>query len=174
MNFALFFIVSAFCIINCLMINSYPHNKFPKVNVIGTITEKPDIPLPKNISVPNDHKFKFLLSAYGVQIYKCVVNEHVPNNWTQVTPDTYCVNDKRTETFVPEYEVAYHYMLKKPIHEGRAVWESLVKGDDSLLVAKNVATNVSPDGKMNLPWLVNKATAKEDLVISLTSYGSTP
>ncbi|CAG8550556.1 16836_t:CDS:2, partial [Funneliformis caledonium] len=132
------------------------------VNVIGTVTEKPNIHLPKNITVPTGNKFKFLLSAYGVQIYKCVVNKDgVPNNWTQVTPDTYCVNDKRTESFVPEYEVAYHYFLKKPIHEGRAVWESLVKGDDSLLVAKSVATNVSPDGNMHLPWLVNEVTYHE-------------
>src|SRR6266498_1592295 len=35
--------------------------------------DQPDTHLPKNITVPNDHKFKFLLSASGVQLYACVV-----------------------------------------------------------------------------------------------------
>ena len=43
----------------------------------------PDIHLPKNITIPDGIKFKFLLSAYGVQIYKCFGNNHnTPNNWT--------------------------------------------------------------------------------------------
>jgi hypothetical protein len=46
-------------------------------------TEMPNINLPKNISIPNGHKFDFLLSAFGVQIYECFVNNHnIPNNWT--------------------------------------------------------------------------------------------
>jgi len=44
------------------------------------------------------------------------------------------------------------------INDGKIVWESLVKRDNSLVVTKVIAQNVSPDGKKNLPWLVTKAT----------------
>jgi hypothetical protein len=43
----------------------------------------PNINLPENITIPDGREFKFLLSAYGVQIYECFVNnDNTPNNWT--------------------------------------------------------------------------------------------
>jgi hypothetical protein len=40
------------------------------------------------------------------------------------------------------------------------VWKSLVKNDDSLIVAKIIAQNVSPDGPKHLPWLVSQVTVR--------------
>ncbi|CAB4396633.1 uncharacterized protein OCT59_019555 [Rhizophagus irregularis] len=150
-----------FLVINSNALPFSDNKKFPIIDVIGTITEMPNIDFPKNITIPDHHKFDFLLSAYGVQIYKCFVNNHIPNNWTLVTPDAFCINDKHTQTFTPEFEVVHHYFLPKLINGGRIVWKSIIKNDNSLIVAKVIAQNTSPDGPSNLPWLVSQVTHHE-------------
>ncbi|GBC02937.1 hypothetical protein RclHR1_00490023 [Rhizophagus clarus] len=137
--------------------SSYDNN-LPIVNVIGTITEQPNIKLPVNISIPNGHEFDFLLFASGVQIYKCFVNKDIPNNWTLVMPDAYLVNDKRNQPFTP---VVHHHFIQEPINGGKVVWESIIKKDNSLVVAKDIAQNVSPNGPGNVLWLVLQVTHHE-------------
>lgn len=38
------------------------------------------------------------------------------------------------------------------------MWKSIIKNDNSLIVAKVIAQNTSPDGPSNLPWLVSQVT----------------
>jgi hypothetical protein len=44
------------------------------------------------------------------------------------------------------------------INDGRVAYESIVEEDNSLLVAKAIAQSDSPDGPMNLPWILGEAT----------------
>ncbi|CAG8529159.1 13846_t:CDS:2 [Dentiscutata erythropus] len=118
--------------------------------------EQPDTPIPANLTVPSGNCFKFLLYGCGVQIYQCITNGN-SGSWSQVGPDAYLINDKKTETFTPKYEVAHHYFQQTR----KITWQSLVKNDNSLVIAKLIAQSSSPDGSENIPWLKTQATSNQ-------------
>ncbi|CAI2167422.1 8973_t:CDS:2 [Funneliformis geosporum] len=127
--------------------------------VIGTKTEQPKLDLPKNLTIPHDDKFKFLLYARGYQIYNCKVDKDHVGTWILATPDAYLINEE-TETFTPNYQVSHHFFLEEPINEGIATWVSIIPGDESGVTTKVLATNEAPnDPTKNIPWLLTEATA---------------
>ncbi|CAG8621822.1 6057_t:CDS:2 [Rhizophagus irregularis] len=129
----------------------------PYQKIIGTKTKQPIIDLPKNITIPTDRNFKFVLYGHGYQIYQCSSEN---KTWTLVTPVANLINDKNTEKFTPYYYIAKHYFVKEPINGGRPTWESIIKGDNSKVTTKIIATSASPDNpKKNVPWLVTQTTA---------------
>ncbi|RGB38298.1 hypothetical protein C1646_692674 [Rhizophagus diaphanus] len=136
-------------------INEAHHLPYQKI--IGIKTKQPNIDLPENITIPTDRNFKFILYAHGYQIYQCNVEN---KTWTLVTPVADLINDKDTEKFNPYYYIGKHYFVKEPINGGRPTWESIIKGDNSKVTTKIIATGASPDNpKKNVPWLVTQTTA---------------
>ena len=78
--------------------------------------EQPDYPIiPKEIQVPKGNEFKFLLYAFGLQIFAC--NTTIPKSpeWSFVKPeDVTLINDiTKHEMFIDKFEVAEHFFQEK-------------------------------------------------------------
>ncbi|CAG8655495.1 4535_t:CDS:2 [Cetraspora pellucida] len=122
--------------------------------------DEPNTELPANLTVPSGNCFQFLLYGSGVQQYQCLINNGTPQ-WSQVGPDAYLINDIKKESFTSKYEVAHHYFQPTPVNGGRITWQSIVKKDDSLVIAKIIASSPSPNGSGNVPWLQTQATSNQ-------------
>ncbi|CAG8750506.1 19784_t:CDS:2, partial [Dentiscutata erythropus] len=121
---------------------------------------QPDTPIPANLTVPSGNCFKILLYGRGVQIYQCVTSGS-SGSWSQVGPDAYLINNNKTENFTSKFEVAHHYFQQTPVNGGIITWQSLVKGDNSLVIAKKISQSPSPDGPENVPWLETQTTSNQ-------------
>ncbi|CAG8837165.1 2913_t:CDS:2, partial [Gigaspora margarita] len=134
-----------------IFVNAYKQT-YPVVKKIGTVTEQPNTEIPANLTVPSGNCFKFLLYGCGDQIYQCVISGN-SHQWS-------AVNNKKVP-FTSKYEVGHHYWQKTPVNGGRITWQSIVKGDNSLVIAKLIAQAASPDGPQNIPWLITKSTSNQ-------------
>ncbi|RIB27297.1 hypothetical protein C2G38_27632 [Gigaspora rosea] len=141
-----------------IYVNAYKQ-RYPVVKKIGTVTEQPNTEIPANLTVPSGNWFKFLLYGCGDQIYQCVTSGS-SSQWSTVGPDAYLVNNKR-DPFTSKYEVGHHYWQKTPVNGGKITWQSIIKRDNSLVIAKLIAQSASPDGPQNIPWLITQSTSNQ-------------
>jgi len=150
-----FSIILLFCFIAIFL-------NLSQAKTIENTNKQPDIKLPTGLAIPKGHKFRFVLFASGVQIYKCTVDANGTKSWPLVEPIADLVN-KEKETFVKKNFVAHHFFRNPTVFikgtVAKATWRSSISGDNSLVTTAVITTITQPSP--NIAWLLTKTAVTE-------------